>query len=88
MKKAQLAKEKVNGVMCWQIAQDTVCDLSLLRAVHQTIQAGDCNVKTFFKDSDGDGYGDLKRPYQACEAPEGYVENRDDPDDTDPEVKP
>ena len=88
VKKTQLAKEKVDGVMFWQIAQDTVCDLSLLRAVHQTIQAGDCNVKTFFKDSDGDGYGDLKRPYQACEAPEGYVENRDDPDDTDPEVKP
>ena len=79
--KTQLAKEKLNGVMFWEIAQDTVHEMSLLRAVDQTIQAGNCDVTTFYKDEDGDGLGDPSRPFQACEAPEGYVDNRDDMED-------
>lgn len=76
VKKTQLAKEKLNGVMFWEISQDTIGDLSLLRAVHQTIQAGDCDVKTFYKDQDGDGFGDSTKPFQACSTPDGYVEPR------------
>ena len=45
-----------------------------MRAVHQTVMAGDGEVKTFFRDEDGDGIGDPNKPFQACEAPEGYVE--------------
>ena len=88
VKKTEFAKEKFNGVMFWQLAQDKYSDdLSLLRAVDQTLKAGDCKVSTFFKDDDGDGFGDLAKPFQACEAPEGYVENSDDNDDIDGEVK-
>ena len=50
--------------------------------MHQTIAAGDCEVNSYYKDADGDGLGDPNKPFQACEAPEGYVENRDDTNDT------
>ncbi len=86
VQKTQLAKEKLNGVMFWEITQDTVHEMSLLRAVDQTLKAGDCDVITFYKDGDGDGFGDLTKPFQACSAPKGYVSNRDDRDDSDPNI--
>jgi hypothetical protein len=49
-----------------------------MRAMDQTIKAGDCDVRTFYKDEDGDGLGDPYHPVQACDAPEGYVDNRID----------
>jgi len=80
-RKTDMAKKHLGGVMIWEISYDTLnSDLSLLRALDQTIQAGDCEVTTFYKDEDGDGLGDPSRPFQACEAPEGYVDNRDDTD--------
>lgn len=76
-KKTQLAKEMLGGVMIWEISCDTLkSDLSLMRAMDQTIKAGDCDVRTFYKDEDGDGLGDPYHPIQACEAPDGYVDNR------------
>jgi len=83
VKKTQLAKEKLGGVMIWEIASDATGDLSLLRALDQTIQAGKCDVQTFFKDADGDGFGDLTKPFQACEAPAAYVPDNRDTDDAD-----
>ena len=77
VKKTELAKKKLGGVMIWEISQDTLSEMSLLRAMHQTILAGDCEVKTFYKDVDGDGLGNPTRPIQACERPKGYVDNRD-----------
>jgi len=79
VRKTDMAKKHLGGVMIWEISYDTLnSDLSLLRALDQTIQAGDCEVTTFYKDEDGDGLGDPSRPFQACEAPEGYVDKRDD----------
>jgi chitinase len=78
VKKTELAKAKLGGVMIWEIASDTAGDMSLLRALDQAIKAGNCEVTTFFKDADGDGFGDQTKPFQACEAPAGYVaDNRD-----------
>jgi len=37
----------------------------------------------FFRDADGDGFGDLTDAIEACAAPEGYVANSDDCDDDD-----
>jgi chitinase len=88
VKKTELAKEKFGGVMFWQLAQDIHSDLSLLCAVDQTLKAGDCKVTMFFKDEDGDGYGDLSKPFQACVVPDGYVTNSDDTNDNDAEIHP
>jgi GH18 family chitinase len=88
VKKTQLAKNNLGGIMIWEIAYDTEGDLSLLRALSQTLEAGNCPVVTFYKDEDGDGFGDMTKPYQACSAPEGYVTNMDDKDDTNAKVHP
>lgn len=88
VQKTELAKQKLGGVMIWELASDTTGDLSLLRALDQTIKAGNCPVKTFFKDEDGDGFGQRAKPFQACAAPAGYVANDRDPDDADAKVHP
>jgi chitinase len=88
VRKTELAKKKLGGIMIWEIAYDIEGDMSLLRALYQTLNAGDCVVTTFYKDEDGDGFGNLAKPYQACKAPDGYVSNRDDPDDTNARVHP
>lgn len=88
VKKTQLAKNNLGGIMIWEIAYDTEGDLSLLRALSQTLEAGNCPVVTFYKDEDGDGFGNITKPYQACSAPEGYVTNMDDKDDTNANVHP
>ncbi len=85
VKKTHLAMEKINGVMFWELGQDAFNDLSLLRAVDQIIKAGECEggqTTTYFADQDADGYGDQSKPIQACTAPEGYVDNRQDCDDS------
>jgi chitinase len=88
IQKTELAKQKLGGVMIWEIASDTAGDLSLLRVLDQTIKAGNCPVKTFFKDEDGDGFGQLAKPFQACAAPAGYVADNRDPNDADAKVHP
>jgi hypothetical protein len=86
-RKAVLAKKSsLGGVMIWELSCDTHGDLSLLRALDQTLKAGDCAVSSFFKDEDGDGFGNPAKPFQACTAPEGYVANMDDTDDSNPKV--
>ena len=86
VKKAVLAKKTLGGLMIWELACDTRGDMSLLRALDQTLKAGDCEVKSFYRDTDGDGFGDLTYPVQACTCPAGYVANMDDKDDTNPKI--
>ncbi|WP_242158237.1 MopE-related protein, partial [Aestuariivivens sediminis] len=43
---------------------------------------------TYYADNDGDNYGDLSSPTQACSLPPGYVLNNTDCDDTDNTVYP
>ena len=43
---------------------------------------------TFYRDADEDGFGDPFSPLDACTQPEGYVPNRTDCDDADPDVNP
>ena len=87
VEKAKLALQKANGVMIWELGQDAFNDLSLLTAIDQTVNSSGCEpgeIKTFYKDNDGDGLGNLMYPFQSCEAPVGYVTNRDDLDDSNP----
>ncbi len=49
----------------------------------------DNGVKTtFYQDSDGDGYGNLAAPLDACTLPAGHVTNHGDCDDTRAAVNP
>lgn len=52
------------------------------------IDDGSCilELTTFYLDSDGDGYGDATESQEDCEAPEGYVANNTDCDDSDETV--
>lgn len=89
VKKTELAMEKVSGIMVWELGQDAFNDLSLVKAANQVLAAAPCDGKpitTYYADEDGDGYGNKERPFQACEQPMGYVENRTDADDTNPEI--
>ncbi len=88
MKKVELAKGKLGGVMIWELGCDAAGDLSRLRALDQTIKAGECRVRTFFKDEDGDGFGDLRKPIQAFKMPAGYVPDSRDTNDSDPAARP
>jgi hypothetical protein len=47
------------------------------------LDTGECAEFTFYQDSDKDGYGDPDFSTVDCEAPEGWVDNGDDCDDTD-----
>jgi chitinase len=88
VRKTSLARKTLGGVMIWELACDTKGDLSLLRALDQTLKAGDGTVTTFYRDEDGDGFGNPARPFQAVAAPEGYVSNRDDSDDSNAKAGP
>ncbi len=46
----------------------------------------DCTPTTWYADADGDGYGNAAMSVEACEAPEGYVADATDCDDTDASV--
>ncbi|MBX2800647.1 MAG: putative metal-binding motif-containing protein [Myxococcales bacterium] len=45
-------------------------------------------VQTWWRDTDGDGFGDPATPVEACARPPGTVGNDTDCDDTDPEANP
>ncbi len=46
------------------------------------------DMDTWYRDADGDGYGDAAHGKQACDQPAGHVANGDDPDDGDAAVYP
>lgn len=47
-----------------------------------------CTKKTFYKDGDGDGFGDAQQKVEACDKPGGYVENDQDCNDADHNAYP
>lgn len=47
-----------------------------------------CQRQSYYRDADGDGYGDPDVSFMDCTRPEGYVENREDCDDGDKRARP
>jgi chitinase len=86
-RKTKLAKDSLGGVMIWEIQYDARGELSLLKAMDQVLRSGECNTSGFYRDEDGDGWGNLAKPVQACAAPEGYVAKPGDRDDGNRRVK-
>ena len=43
---------------------------------------------TWFYDKDGDGYGDATKTVDACDVPDGFVDNGDDCEDCDASINP
>ena len=48
----------------------------------------DLVVEIWYSDGDGDGFGDGDDIANACEAPDGYVDNHDDCDDDNDDINP
>jgi len=42
----------------------------------------------WFRDADGDGFGDVEETERACDKPDGFVSNKRDCDDSDAQVRP
>lgn len=53
----------------------------------QTDESG-TSTTVFYGDGDGDGYGDLYKKAAACTPPAGYVDDKTDCDDENPEIHP
>ncbi|HCF58563.1 MAG TPA: hypothetical protein DFS52_11285 [Myxococcales bacterium] len=53
-----------------------------------TDEAEASDAQGWFADADGDGYGDAASTQRACAAPQGYVADDRDCDDTDAEINP
>ncbi|QZT38174.1 DUF4971 domain-containing protein [Halosquirtibacter xylanolyticus] len=90
-KKTHDAMEMFGGVMVWSYGLDKYNEMSLLRAINQVVDAGlkeGVEIQTFFADEDGDGYGNIYKPFQAYEQPEGYVLDRKDSNDQDASIHP
>lgn len=48
------------------------------------VYASECELLTFYRDNDGDGFGNSSATIQACVAPPGYVSDDSDCDDRNP----
>ncbi|MCP4807348.1 MAG: hypothetical protein GY913_32480 [Proteobacteria bacterium] len=46
------------------------------------------DATTWNRDADQDGFGDATTTHTSCDAPDGYIANDDDCDDTDDDVRP
>ncbi|MGB0639915.1 MAG: putative metal-binding motif-containing protein, partial [Myxococcota bacterium] len=51
-------------------------------------EEGAVGSSTFYRDADGDGYGTAATTTTSCDAPDGYVSNSDDCNDSDSAISP
>ena len=66
---------------------DEICD-GLDNNCDELVDNDATDASTFYEDSDGDGFGDGEITEEACEAPDGFVDNMDDCDDLEAAANP
>jgi hypothetical protein len=59
-----------------------------LNSPQTTVTVNVCTPQTYYRDADGDGYGNPSVTTQACSAPAGYVSNSSDCNDSNAAVHP
>jgi hypothetical protein len=70
-------------------ASSTTAEAEGTTASSADTTAGSCErPSTWYRDQDGDGYGDAQETMQACEQPDGWVDDATDCDDSDVDVHP
>jgi len=67
-----------------------ICDDTIDNDCDENTDCDDseCNCSTWYRDADGDGYGDINDAKASVSQPNEYVSNSDDWDDRDPTVYP
>jgi len=65
-----------------------ICDDSIDNNCDGQVDENCASSTTYYRDADGDGYGDPDNSIKAVSRPDGYVDNSGDCDDTDVNIHP
>ncbi len=78
--------ELINGDLIVATATDSEGNTSEFSDEVSLTVTGSCTPQTWYADIDADGFGNPANTLESCSAPEGYVSNANDCDDTDPKI--
>src|SRR5688572_653663 len=78
----------IQGISIGMNINDIPGNTDASNAVTITKTTGCCVPVTFYRDADGDGYGNPNSSLQSCSAPAGYVSNKQDCNDNNPAINP
>ena len=78
----------IQGISIGMNINDIPGNTDASNAVIITKTIGCCVPVTFYRDSDGDGYGNPNSSIQSCSATAGYVSNKQDCNDNTPAINP
>ena len=69
-------------------AATEICDAADNDCDGSTDEDSAADARTWFADTDGDGFGDAEITIASCAAPEGFIADSTDCDDSDPDIHP
>ena len=78
----------IQGISIGMNINDIPGNTNASNAVTITKRVDCCVPVTFYRDFDGDHYGNSNSPIQSCSVPGGYVSNKQDCNDNNPAINP
>jgi hypothetical protein len=78
----------IQGISIGMNINDIPSNTDASNAVIITKRTGCCVPTVFYRDSDGDGYGNANNSIEVCPAPAGYVSNKQDCNDDNAAINP